>query len=231
MTSRPAVDVSLLPSVPLSDKRYLPDESGVYFVMDGSGAVRYVGASVSLKKRWASHHKIRFFRNVEGAAIAYAKVDVALLRPVEQLMFHCFKPPLNEVRGCPSDVVFVDPPNQLTAPVMVDAALYEMFCEKAMGQEVTERELLETAIRDRLSRVGKKITRSGKEYFSVKRGGKVFFSQRVWSKERWMNQSPAQPAAIDAKLYRQLEKYADKVRRYVSAILEDILDEEVNGCG
>ncbi len=49
MTS--TVVVADLPSVPLDERRELPDTSAIYFVLAGD-TVLYVGQSVSLRQRW-----------------------------------------------------------------------------------------------------------------------------------------------------------------------------------
>jgi hypothetical protein len=230
MSNRKVVDLTLLPSVPLSEKRHLPSETGVYFVIDGDGIVRYVGASLNIKKRFSSHNKAETFRNMGEVVVAYARVEAALLKPVEQLMIHCFKPQLNEVGGYLSGVLFAGSQSRIASPATVDAELYKKFCEKASCQDIKPKKLLEMLVEDRLRRVTKRVIRGKLDCMFLKEGEKTYFSKRVWSKDRFLSQVPVHPARINSRLYGQLEKYSFKVGCYAIQILEDILDEYVNGC-
>lgn len=88
-----------LPSIPLGDK--LPNCSCVYFVVDSTGRVLYVGKTKNLAKRWIRHHKIIEVRQIDSVHIAYLECDTDNLDETEKLSIIKFNPPFNKVLvGC-----------------------------------------------------------------------------------------------------------------------------------
>ena len=48
------IDLMNLPSVPLEMKLQLPRTSGIYFAIDSSNKVQYIGKANNLRKRWSN---------------------------------------------------------------------------------------------------------------------------------------------------------------------------------
>lgn len=90
------IDLHTLPSLPLDQRNHLPDTAGVYFVIAPNDAVLYVGQSVSLVRRWASHHRIGDAQRVGQCRIAWLSVtDTVTLDEVERTCIAQFEPALN----------------------------------------------------------------------------------------------------------------------------------------
>lgn len=94
------LDVSALPSIPLSDCRDLPSIPAIYFAMS-SGTIQYIGMSKNLRKRWVNHHhKKHLDLDADIAWIEVSNLD--LLPQIEAALIQWFKPPLN-IAGCEPD--------------------------------------------------------------------------------------------------------------------------------
>jgi hypothetical protein len=92
------IDIKKLPSIPLVERRKLPMESGIYFVLEGT-TVRYVGRTIALRARWKGHHRLGSYRSKEGLRIAWLTVsDRALLQFVEAACIAFFGPSDNNTR-------------------------------------------------------------------------------------------------------------------------------------
>src|SRR6267143_2991887 len=61
MVSLPIADLPALPALSLADRGLLPDCPAVYFVLDETCTVLYVGYTASLRTRWKSHHRLESF--------------------------------------------------------------------------------------------------------------------------------------------------------------------------
>jgi len=46
------IDLESLPSLPLDRREELPELSGVYLAIDGTGGVQYVGQAANIRSRW-----------------------------------------------------------------------------------------------------------------------------------------------------------------------------------
>lgn len=100
MISAESIDIASLPWVTQSDRHTLPSRPGIYFVLDLSGNVRYIGLSKNLRIRWARHHKSKILQEVEGVKIAYLIVsNTSLLAEIEVALIRHFKPDLNFTDG------------------------------------------------------------------------------------------------------------------------------------
>jgi excinuclease UvrABC nuclease subunit len=62
------IDVFSLPFVTLDSKKNLPKDSGVYFLIDESNGIRYIGLAINIKNRWAGHTKLEFFKETPDLA-------------------------------------------------------------------------------------------------------------------------------------------------------------------
>ena len=76
-----------LPSLPLTDRRQLPNCAAVYLVLEGETVI-YVGQSTSLILRWQQHNKLKQLKS-RGTEIKVAWLecsDPALLKSVESAL-------------------------------------------------------------------------------------------------------------------------------------------------
>ncbi len=81
MISPETLDLSALPSLPLKELKQLPCVSCVYFAIH-EGVARYVGGTVNLRNRWASHHCHKHL-DVDRTVIAWLEVeDLEVTTPV-----------------------------------------------------------------------------------------------------------------------------------------------------
>ena len=88
-----------LPTLALTEKALLPNVAAIYFVLDGTQKVCYIGRAKSLCFRWYSHHRLADFREIPQVRVAYLTVsDAALLPDIEEALIEYFDPPLNQKR-------------------------------------------------------------------------------------------------------------------------------------
>jgi len=92
------IDFSVLPWFPLEEKSAFPRKSAIYFAIDASGIVQYIGRSKNPKIRWRQHHKFEDLQKVGYIKIAYLFIDLPDILPViEPALISWFNPPLNTV--------------------------------------------------------------------------------------------------------------------------------------
>lgn len=90
------IDIASLPSVSLAERRRLPEDEGVYFVVDALDQCVYVGKSVNLRTRWACHQKLPLFSSENGVfRIAWLITENAVA--VERRYIRLLKPRFNIV--------------------------------------------------------------------------------------------------------------------------------------
>ncbi len=107
-----AIIPAALPSLPLEERKALPDTAAVYFVLAGD-TMLYIGQSVNVRQRWHAHHRFAQLNEYGGCRIAWMHVDDArLLDDLEEACRTHFRPILNDttVPGEPKLTV-VFPPN------------------------------------------------------------------------------------------------------------------------
>jgi len=84
-----------LPSLPLDERKRLPDMAAIYFVL-ADDTVLYIGQSISLRQRWLAHHRLAQLNARGGCRIAWLTVDDAsLLDELERACIAYFNPVLN----------------------------------------------------------------------------------------------------------------------------------------
>jgi len=84
-----------LTSLTIQNKDDLPEESGIYFVIDAS-KVYYIGMSQNLQERWYSHHRQPDFDKLPNLSIAYiGGLSASYLRSIETTLIQHFTPNLN----------------------------------------------------------------------------------------------------------------------------------------
>ena len=98
MINPQSIDLASLPCVELSDRSLLPGVAAIYFAVDDSGVVQYIGKTKNLNRRWIAHHRLRELKSIPGIKISYMMLDTDMLGQVEDALIFWFKPPLNGVR-------------------------------------------------------------------------------------------------------------------------------------
>jgi putative transcriptional regulator len=95
------IDPLSLPYVMMSELRYLPVCSGVYFAIEESGQVAYIGQSVNIRRRWRAHHvqddlcDLGDLNSARRVRVAWLQVEKTQLDRIEVELIRRFKPRLN----------------------------------------------------------------------------------------------------------------------------------------
>jgi len=89
------LDYLRLPSVRYDNKAKLPVISGIYFVIDNSDKILYIGQAVNIKSRWYYHHRKYEFKERKNIRTAWLEVDREHLRKAESILLDIHHPPLN----------------------------------------------------------------------------------------------------------------------------------------
>lgn len=151
MFSFESVDPQSLPSVDWRKKKDLPQKPGIYFFIDESNAVRYIGMSRNIQRRVSGHNHRKFLQSQPKARVAYLTVsDLAISDPflipeIENALIKHFQPDLNITREGTSNRQIGDRP-KLTKTYRINADLVEALEARAKDQGVTQVQLLEEAI-------------------------------------------------------------------------------------
>jgi len=96
MISPECIDFSALPSLPIEQRKNLPNTSGVYFVIDSSGNVLYIGRSSNFQQRWIKHHKSDELQKLTNISLTWIEVsETSSLPEIEAALIEWFNPPLN----------------------------------------------------------------------------------------------------------------------------------------
>lgn len=86
-----------LDSIDIENKDDLPEQSGIYFVIDQSD-IYYIGMSLNIQKRWYNHHKQQALNSLPSIRIAYLDcLPKHYLKNIESALIEHFKPKLNIV--------------------------------------------------------------------------------------------------------------------------------------
>jgi predicted GIY-YIG superfamily endonuclease len=88
-----------LPKVPLQAKELLPESSGIYYVLDETNKVWYIGQAKNIRKRWQgkAHHRIFQLeaQKKNHFTIYYEQVSEFQLDSVEKQRIEKYHPHLN----------------------------------------------------------------------------------------------------------------------------------------
>lgn len=85
--------VEALPSTTVEERGRLPKESGIYFVLNATGVVQYIGRTTNLYLRWIGHHRLDQYNAMTGARIAWLTMsNPDLLPAIEQACIEYFQP-------------------------------------------------------------------------------------------------------------------------------------------
>jgi hypothetical protein len=86
----------------MSELKYLPACSGIYFAIEEPNQVAYIGQSVNIRQRWRAHEvagdlcELSDLCSARGVRIAWLSVsDVQDLKPLERALIRLFRPRLN----------------------------------------------------------------------------------------------------------------------------------------
>ncbi len=91
-----SIDISQLPSLPLSEGDNLPSCTAIYFVSLDSGELLYVGKAVNLYTRWRSHHRCKQLESLQNVYISWIEVESSVnLDDLEANFIASFQPRLN----------------------------------------------------------------------------------------------------------------------------------------
>jgi hypothetical protein len=95
-----SIPLLALPFVPFPEYKRLPRLAAIYFVLNSTGTVLYVGQSINLALRWAGHHRTAKLIDHQATRIAWLVMDdTTLLDAVEAACIIYFDPPCNGFRG------------------------------------------------------------------------------------------------------------------------------------
>lgn len=91
------IQVSTLPGLVLSQKKFLPKISSIYFVISNSTEIIYIGKAKNLYRRWSDHHLYAKLKCQENITIAWLSVQNSdLLFEIETAMIKHFQPVFNK---------------------------------------------------------------------------------------------------------------------------------------
>jgi len=94
------INFSALPWVPLDATAGFPSQPGIYFAIDSTGTIQYIGRSGDVRGRWKRHHRYEDLAAIGGVKIAYLFVDTPELLPaIEEALIAWFRPLLNVVKS------------------------------------------------------------------------------------------------------------------------------------
>ncbi len=92
------INVYDLPRVPLTNLKLLPAEAGLYFAIDDSGRIWYVGIAKSLRDRRSTHERLVDFKCALVTHFAWTiDLDAGSRNSNEQDFIRLFDPPLNDL--------------------------------------------------------------------------------------------------------------------------------------
>lgn len=98
------IDITALPSVPIAGRGLLPPIAAVYFALDDTGVVLYIGQSVDVRRRWRIHEQ----RTPEMARIAWVPCTPRQLANLEKRAILALRPPLNTQWKRPEPLILND---------------------------------------------------------------------------------------------------------------------------
>ena len=91
-----SINVTALPYVLMDERGSLPNIPAVYFVLNNTGDILYIGRAKSLCFRWQSHHRMAQFIAYKDLKLAWIVVeDIDLLGSLEKSCIDYFSPSLN----------------------------------------------------------------------------------------------------------------------------------------
>jgi hypothetical protein len=99
------VNLQSLPWLPLSGTNGFPNEPAIYFAIDSTNTVQYVGKAVKLRGRWKRHHKYAQLKQIGDIRIHYLYVkQIKHIDRIEALLIQRLKPLLNNAFPNPRNI-------------------------------------------------------------------------------------------------------------------------------
>jgi len=105
-----------LPSIPLSERKQLPECAAIYFAIDANNRVLYIGKAKNLVARWRNHHRIHKLEEIDQefpVRLAWQAWNEENLGEAEKGLIKRFQPLLNNTEVetpavIPSEIVLRD---------------------------------------------------------------------------------------------------------------------------
>ncbi|OKH32080.1 excinuclease ABC C subunit domain protein [Calothrix sp. HK-06] len=102
-----------LSSVPLSERKHLPECAAIYFAIDANNRILYVGKAKNLAARWRNHHRTRQLEEIDQkfpVRLAWQPWNQEDLPEAEKILIQMYQPLLNNTQiespaVTPSEVV------------------------------------------------------------------------------------------------------------------------------
>ncbi|MFB2970417.1 helix-turn-helix domain-containing protein [Aerosakkonema sp. BLCC-F183] len=83
-----------LDSIPLGERKKLPEIACIYFVIDSDDQIQYIGSTINLKIRWAGHPK---YQELNDCRISWLPItEASYLEAIEAQFIAKYRPPLNK---------------------------------------------------------------------------------------------------------------------------------------
>jgi excinuclease UvrABC nuclease subunit len=109
---RTILDPLQLTSVPLAERKQLPDCAAIYFAIDSNNRVLYVGKAKNLAARWRNHHRIHKLEEIDkefSVRLAWQAWNEEDLGEAERSSIKRFQPLLNNTEvGTPTVIPSID---------------------------------------------------------------------------------------------------------------------------
>ena len=125
----PELDFTTLPTLSLQERDRLPSCPAIYFALDSSDRVLYVGKATNLQSRWRDHHRFdQLNRTHKRTAVRLAWFDcsscIAQLSAMETFYIDRYKPLLNGTQVpakkiIPSEIVLQDSLRKLAPHLLI----------------------------------------------------------------------------------------------------------------
>ena len=167
MINPQSVNPFALPSVPLENRKQLPEKPCIYFAIDSRGAIQYIGQSKNLRQRWSGHHRYSALDELGGVKVAWLELsDESLLYSVETALIQYFDPPLNHgifpVQNGKFGVKGTEPLGRRIS-VRLHQSVEDKLSAIAGKKNVSSSELIRWIVSDALLGEGKYLELIGKE--------------------------------------------------------------------
>ncbi len=103
-------DLDNLPAVELSAKDRLPATAGIYFAVDNSDRLLYIGKAQNINKRWVNHHRYHQLEKINKKNTIFLKWyecenDENILIQLEKYFIQTYHPELNQTKVTSKKVI------------------------------------------------------------------------------------------------------------------------------
>jgi excinuclease UvrABC nuclease subunit len=92
------LDLKTLPWLPLEERTVFPTTPAIYFCLNSTDDILYIGRSQNVRTRWSRHHQYGALSVIANIKVAYLFVDQPELLPeLERSLIKFYNPPLNSL--------------------------------------------------------------------------------------------------------------------------------------